>query len=210
MSIRPRHPPEPARQIMSRGLGANRARPARGCRRALSPRGHHTGQAARCRGTAAAVVATQGRRYPDRCHRAVAVVGGILVVVSGGESPPPQPAGPLDGTYAVEFAAATRPTVSRYDNAPSGRETWVIKSACPANGCVATATKVDGSQSNRFDNGARRNRWPVEGGQHVCENMPERPGRLLGGDVPSGRSPTETYRASSSLGRRPAAPATNR
>lgn len=78
----------------------------------------------------------------------VAAVSGILVVVSGNESMPPQPTGPLDGTYAVEFAAATRPNGQPYENAPSGRETWVIKSACPANGCVAAATKVDGSQSN--------------------------------------------------------------
>ncbi len=79
---------------------------------------------------------------------AVAVVGGIFIVVSGNGSTPQQPVGPLDGTYAVEFASATRPNGQSYENAPSGRETWVIKSACPANGCVATATKVDGSQSN--------------------------------------------------------------
>jgi serine/threonine-protein kinase len=76
----------------------------------------------------------------------VAAVSGILVAVRGNE-PPPRASGSLDGTYAVEFASATRPNGQPYDNAPSGRETWVIKSACPASGCVATATKVDGSQS---------------------------------------------------------------
>jgi serine/threonine-protein kinase len=76
----------------------------------------------------------------------VAAVGGILIAVSGNE-PPLRASGPIDGTYAVEFAAATRPNGQPYDNAPSGRETWVIKSACPASGCVATATKADGSQS---------------------------------------------------------------
>jgi serine/threonine-protein kinase len=77
----------------------------------------------------------------------VAAVSGILVAVRGNEPSPPGLSGPLDGTYAVEFASATRPNGQPYDNAPSGRETWVIKSACPASGCVATATKVDGTQS---------------------------------------------------------------
>jgi serine/threonine protein kinase len=76
----------------------------------------------------------------------VAAVTGILIALSGDE-PSPRASGPIDGTYAVEFASATRPNGQPYDNAPSGRETWVIKSACPASGCVATATKVDGSQS---------------------------------------------------------------
>jgi serine/threonine protein kinase len=77
----------------------------------------------------------------------VAAVSGILIAVRRNEPPPPELSGPLDGTYAVEFASATRPNGQPYDNAPSGRETWVIRSACPASGCVATATKVDGTQS---------------------------------------------------------------
>ena len=105
----------------------------------------------------------------------VAAVGGIVIAVSGNEPPPPQPTGPLDGTYAVEFASATRPNGQPYDNAPSGRETWVIKSACPASGCVATATKVDGSQSgastmvlDEIDG-----RWTaVSASAGTCQNAP--------------------------------------
>jgi serine/threonine-protein kinase len=104
----------------------------------------------------------------------VAAVGGILIAVSGNE-PPPRASGPIDGTYAVEFAAATKPNGQPYDNAPSGRETWVIKSACPASGCVATATKVDGSQSatstmvlDEIDG-----RWTaVSASAGTCQNAP--------------------------------------
>jgi hypothetical protein len=104
----------------------------------------------------------------------VAAGGVILVAVSGNE-PPPRASGPLDGTYAVEFATATRPNGQPYDNAPSGRETWVIKSACPAMGCVATATKVDGSQSaastmvlDEIDG-----RWTaVSASAGTCQNAP--------------------------------------
>ena len=104
----------------------------------------------------------------------IAAVGGILIAVSGNE-PPPRASGPIDGTYAVEFAAATRPNGQPYDNAPSGRETWVIKSACPASGCVATATKVDGSQSatstmvlDEIDG-----RWTaVSASAGTCQNAP--------------------------------------
>jgi serine/threonine-protein kinase len=106
---------------------------------------------------------------------AVAAVGGIFLVATGDESTPQQATGPLDGTYAVDFAAATRPNGQPYENAPSGRETWVIKSACPANGCVATATKVDGSQSNAStmvldDIGGR---WTaVSTSSKTCQNAP--------------------------------------
>ena len=109
---------------------------------------------------------------------AIAVVGavsGILVVVSDNDSTPPQPTGPLDGTYAVEFASATRPNGQPYDNAPSGRETWVIKSACPANGCVATATKVDGSQSDASTMVLDEigGRWTaVSTSARTCQNAP--------------------------------------
>lgn len=104
----------------------------------------------------------------------VAAVSVILIAVSG-NGPPPRATGPLDGTYAVEFASATRPNGQPYDNAPSGRETWVIKSACPASGCVATATKVDGSQSaastmvlDEIDG-----RWTtVSASAGTCQNAP--------------------------------------
>ena len=81
----------------------------------------------------------------------VAAVATILVVVSGGNEPAPEPAprpgGPLDGTFAVAFGVPTMPNGQPYENAPGGSETWVIKSACRAAECVATASKVSGSQS---------------------------------------------------------------
>jgi serine/threonine-protein kinase len=104
----------------------------------------------------------------------VAAVGGILIAVSGNE-PQPRASGPIDGTYAVEFAAATRPNGQPYDNAPSGRETWVIKSACPASGCVATATKVDGSQSatSTMVLDETDGRWTaVSASAGTCQNAP--------------------------------------
>ena len=105
----------------------------------------------------------------------IAAVGGTLIAVRGNE-PPPSASGPIDGTYAAEFASATRPNGQPYDNAPSGRETWVIKSACPASGCVATATKVDGSQSttstmvlDEIDG-----RWTaVSASAGTCQNAPD-------------------------------------
>ncbi|HXO54568.1 MAG TPA: protein kinase [Mycobacterium sp.] len=76
----------------------------------------------------------------------VAVVVTIIFAVTGNE-PPARPSGPLGGTFTVEFGAQTRPDGQPYDNAPGGSETWVIESACRSGACVATASKVSGSQS---------------------------------------------------------------
>jgi len=70
----------------------------------------------------------------------------IFTVVRGNENNPRQ-TGPIDGTYAVDFGAARKPDGQPYEKAPVGRETWMIESACRADGCVATATKVSRSQS---------------------------------------------------------------
>jgi serine/threonine-protein kinase len=79
----------------------------------------------------------------------IAAVATILTVLLGNETKPRQAAqtSPLDGTFAVEFAAATMPNGQPYNNAPGGRETWVMQSACTASGCVATASRVSGSVS---------------------------------------------------------------
>jgi predicted Ser/Thr protein kinase len=69
-----------------------------------------------------------------------------ILFAMGGEQTARQ-GGPLDGTFAVEFASATRPNGQPYDNAPGGQETWVIQSACRSGACVATASKLSGSQS---------------------------------------------------------------
>ncbi|MCW2688063.1 MAG: protein kinase family protein, partial [Mycobacterium sp.] len=69
-----------------------------------------------------------------------------IVITLSGDDQAPRQGGPLDGTFAVDFAPGTMPNGQPYENAPGGRETWVIESACRADGCVATASKVNGSQ----------------------------------------------------------------
>ncbi len=67
----------------------------------------------------------------------------ILVTVSGTEE---KPTGPLDGTFTVEFGSPRMPDGQPVENASGGAETWVIESSCnPA--CIATASKIGGSQS---------------------------------------------------------------
>jgi len=104
----------------------------------------------------------------------VAAIALIVVVASGGDSAPPQ-AGPLTGTFAVEFGAATTPDGQPYQNSQGSRETWVIKSACPGGGCVATASRVDGSQSAASTMVLDQvgGRWiSVSATQGTCQNAP--------------------------------------
>jgi serine/threonine protein kinase len=79
----------------------------------------------------------------------IAAVATILTVLIGKEDKPSQnaSAAPIDGTYAADFAVATTPSGQPYNNAPGGRDTWVFKSACSTSGCVATASRVNGSVS---------------------------------------------------------------
>jgi hypothetical protein len=76
----------------------------------------------------------------------IAAVVTILTVSHGNEENPRQ-TGLMDGTYAADFGAATKPDGKPYENAPAGRETWVIDSACRSDGCVAMASKLSGSRS---------------------------------------------------------------
>ena len=86
--------------------------------------------------------------FPIAVILMIGAVATILTVVMGGESSTSQSAaGPLDGTFAVDFGGATRPNGQPYDNAPGGRETWAIESSCSTGACVATASRIDGSQS---------------------------------------------------------------
>jgi serine/threonine-protein kinase len=123
----------------------------------------------------------------------VAAVVTITVAVIG--TAPPHANGGLDGTYAVEFATQTGPDGQPDPNAPGGRETWVLRSACPGGHCVATATKVGGSQT-----GTATMVLDETGGQWTtvsatpgrCQNAPTelwesmslqpRPGRSLQGE----------------------------
>jgi serine/threonine-protein kinase len=80
----------------------------------------------------------------------IAALATILTVLLGNEKPrqAAPTGGALDGTFGVEFAAATKPNGQSYDNAPGGgSETWVMQSACTASGCIATASRVNGSVS---------------------------------------------------------------
>ncbi|OBI81966.1 serine/threonine-protein kinase [Mycobacterium sp. E740] len=85
----------------------------------------------------------------------IAAAATILAVLAGGgdgngnEKRPVArpPDAPLDGTFAVEFGPPTKPNGEPYSNIQGGNETWVIKSACPAQQCVAAATKVGGSHT---------------------------------------------------------------
>jgi serine/threonine-protein kinase len=76
----------------------------------------------------------------------MAAVVTILLVVLGKDQAPRQ-TGPLDGTFALDFSSATMPNGQPYSNAQGGRETWVFKSACRGGTCVATGSRVTGSQS---------------------------------------------------------------
>ncbi len=56
---------------------------------------------------------------------------------------PPKPAGPLDGTFTAEFGPRTTMVGEPNTGALVSERyngTWSIRSACPATGCVATAT----------------------------------------------------------------------
>jgi serine/threonine protein kinase len=98
----------------------------------------------------------------------------IVAVVSGGDETP-RPISALDGTYTVVFGAANTPDGAADQNVKPGRETWVIKSACPANGCVATASRIDGSQSASSTMVLDQigGRWTsVTATQGTCQNDP--------------------------------------
>lgn len=104
---------------------------------------------------------------------AAAVVTIAIIVSSGDNSPRPTAA--LDGTYTVEFSSATTPDGATDPSAKGGRETWVIKSACPATGCIATASKVGGSQSagSTMVLDQVGGRWmAVSTAQGTCQNAP--------------------------------------
>ncbi|MFZ0834672.1 MAG: serine/threonine protein kinase, partial [Mycobacterium sp.] len=90
---------------------------------------------------------------------AVGIVAGITVSHRSTETPTPgapvtnqpKPPGPLDGTFIAEFGPkmeliSGKPYASGATTEPYGGS-WSIRSACPANGCVATATLVSRQNS---------------------------------------------------------------
>jgi len=76
-----------------------------------------------------------------------ALVTIFSVVGDSGSGNKPRQVTPLNGMYTVEFGTAERPNAQSNGSQPGGSETWVIKSACQTEGCVATASKVGGSRS---------------------------------------------------------------
>ena len=88
---------------------------------------------------------------------AVAVAAGVLTVAKltdrqGGvqDTHVSKPAGPLDGTFTAQFGPKLDPDGQPYDGSlisEPDEGTWSIRSACRADGCVATASLVSGKKS---------------------------------------------------------------
>ena len=81
----------------------------------------------------------------------IAVIGIVVaIVLSGsdkGPTPPPPPnAGPIDGTYKVEYGpqldVSTKPLAG---GEPAASEVWKLRSECGTKGCVATAARTSGT-----------------------------------------------------------------
>jgi serine/threonine-protein kinase len=62
-------------------------------------------------------------------------------------SAPTPNSGPLTGTFNADFGALTKLDGAPVDGPPPARETWDFRSACGANGCVATASRATGNVS---------------------------------------------------------------
>jgi predicted Ser/Thr protein kinase len=79
----------------------------------------------------------------------MAAVVTILYTVMGNDAGTGTPAAStgFNGTYAVRFDSPTTPSGQPYEGAAGGDETWVVKSACGDTGCMASATKVNGTVS---------------------------------------------------------------
>lgn len=103
-----------------------------------------------------------GRRSPRRIGilvtailTTIAVGAGIFAVVkltNRQEPPAPKPAGPIDGMFTAAFGPRTSiggdPYTGTLSSAPL-EGTWSIRSACPANQCVATASRTPGTRNRR-------------------------------------------------------------
>ena len=102
-----------------------------------------------------------GRRSPRRIGilvtailTTIAVGAGIFAVVkltNRQEPPAPKPAGPIDGMFTAAFGPRTSiggdPYTGTLSSAPL-EGTWSIRSACPANQCVATALTNSGNEKS--------------------------------------------------------------
>ena len=170
------------------------------------------GRATLPRTEAVAVVATQGDSDPARRPLDDRRVATILVVLVGSQparKTTPRPAA-LDGTYDVQFASATMPNGQPYDNAPGGRETWVIESACGANGDAWRPRRRSADPS------PRRRQWCSTKSADAGRRSTRRQGRVrtprpnTGSRCPCSNGPTDRWPGISSFGRRQAVPATSR
>jgi serine/threonine protein kinase len=123
----------------------------------------------------------------------IAALGAVALLIAGGivagiklsqhhnpiakPSPTSAPAnsGPFTGTYRVDLATSTDLNGDPIKGSTPDTDTWRMRSACGANGCVATASRVNGSsdavQSMVFDQVGGT--WvAVALGSYQCNNAP--------------------------------------
>jgi serine/threonine-protein kinase len=81
--------------------------------------------------------------------------------------------GPFTGTYSVQFGPTTRWNGEPWpDSAPAYTETWRLRSACNADGCVATAAAGNQYPSNSLVFDQIGGRWiAVTNSQGKCKDM---------------------------------------
>jgi len=84
----------------------------------------------------------------------VVVATGIFAVVKFSGRPvdtnTSKPPGPLDGTFTLEFGQVTDLDGKPKEGSPPDQQIWSIRSACPASGCVATASRVGVSDKSKL------------------------------------------------------------
>jgi Protein kinase domain len=105
----------------------------------------------------------QAPKRPSRRRVVIAALGGVALLTAGGivagiklsqhhnpiakTSPTTAPtnSGPFTGTYRVDLATPINLDGEPIKGATPDTDTWRLRSACGANGCVATASRVNGS-----------------------------------------------------------------
>lgn len=133
------------------------------------------------------------QRRPGRRRVVIAALGAVALLIAGGivavvklsqdhhptaTTPPktaPTNSGPFTGTYRVDLAAATDLSGGPIQGATPDTDTWRLRSVCGAHGCVATASRVNGTSdavsSMVFDQVGGT--WvAVALGTYQCQNVP--------------------------------------
>lgn len=133
------------------------------------------------------------QRRPRRRGVLIAALGTVVLLIAAGiianvklsqhhnptaSTPPttaPKNSGPFTGTYRVDLAAPTDLNGNPMKGATPDTDTWRLRSACAANGCVATASRVKGTSDTVptlvFDQVGKE--WlAVALGSYQCNNAP--------------------------------------